>query len=175
MGSGGMVVMDEDTCMVDVAHFFLSFTQAESCGKCTPCRIGTKRMLNTLSKIRSGQGETSDLEELRRLAEIIKKTSLCGLGKTAPNPILTTLKYFEEEYKAHILEKRCPAVVCKNLIQYVVLKEKCTKCGACTRGCPAGAIEDKVIDQSRCIKCGRCYQACPVGAIQKRSPGVKSG
>jgi NADH-quinone oxidoreductase subunit F len=174
MGSGGMVVMDESTCMVDVARYFLSFTQSESCGKCAPCRIGTKVMLDILDKIRSGHGEEEDLERLEDLAATVRSASLCGLGQLSPNPVLTTLRYFRGEYEAHIRDKSCPALVCKDLIKYVISKEKCVGCGICLKNCPVGAIIGKkkkahVIDESLCIKCGLCYQKCPskFGAIKK--------
>jgi NADH:ubiquinone oxidoreductase subunit F (NADH-binding)/(2Fe-2S) ferredoxin/ferredoxin len=166
MGSGGMVVMDEDTCMVDVARYFLSFTQAESCGKCVPCRVGTKQMLDILERICAGEGKMEDLDVLERLANQIKGGSLCQLGQTAPNPVLTTLRYFMDEYKAHILEKRCPARVCPKLISYYILPDKCQGCGICERICPMEAIRGgkrlvHIIDQEKCIKCGACYDACP--------------
>ena len=172
MGSGGMVVMDESTCMVDVARFFLNFTQNESCGKCTFCRVGTKRMLEILTRITEGKGEMKDLETLEKLAEKIKKTSLCGLGQTAPNPVLTTLKYFRHEYIAHIEEKRCPAHQCTALLRYEIIKDKCVGCTLCARNCPVNAISGKVknpheIDQDICIKCGACYEACRFDAIIK--------
>ncbi len=171
MGSGGMVVMDEDTCMVDVAKFFLSFTQSESCGKCTFCRIGTKRMLEILERITEGRGRMEDLDELEELAYKIKKTSLCGLGQTAPNPVLTTLKYFRNEYEEHILNKRCPAKKCKALIQYRVVADKCTGCTLCARACPTGAVKGKskevhYINPDECIKCGLCFEACRYDAIE---------
>ena len=170
MGSGGMVVMDESTCMVDVAKFFLNFTQDESCGKCTFCRIGTKRMLEILEKITSGKGEESDIGKLEELAYQIKDNSLCGLGQTAPNPVLTTLKYFRDEYTAHIVEKKCPAKVCKNLITYTIVAEKCTGCTVCAKKCPVNCIsgdrkQPHVIDQSLCIKCGECFSRCKFDAI----------
>ena len=171
MGSGGMVVMDEDTCMVDVAKFFLSFTQSESCGKCTFCRVGTKRMLEILERISEGKGKMEDLDELEELAYKIKKTSLCGLGQTAPNPVLTTLKYFRDEYEEHILNKRCPAKKCKALIQYRVIPDKCTGCTLCSRACPTGAVKGKArevhyINPDECIKCGLCFEACRYDAIE---------
>jgi NADH:ubiquinone oxidoreductase subunit F (NADH-binding)/ferredoxin len=166
MGSGGMIVMDESSCMVDVAHYFLSFAQEESCGKCTPCRVGTLEMLKILEKIKDGEGEEEDITKLLNLAETVKDGSLCGLGQTAPNPVLTTLRYFRDEYEAHTLEKRCPALVCKKLIQYSVIPDKCIGCGACKRICPANAItgENKKIheiSQDLCIKCGACFEVCP--------------
>ena len=170
MGSGGMIVMDEDNCMVDVARFFLDFTVDESCGKCTPCREGTKRMLEILEKITQGKGEMSDLDELENLAYSIKDSALCGLGQTAPNPVLSTLKNFRDEYVAHVVEKRCPAGVCKDLIKYYVIAEKCIGCGKCKKVCPSDAITGEfkqahVIDTKKCIKCGACKQVCPVHAI----------
>lgn len=174
MGSGGMVVMDENTCMVDVARYFLSFTQSESCGKCAPCRIGTKVMLDILDRIRSGHGEEEDLERLEDLAATVSSASLCGLGQLSPNPVLTTLRYFRKEYEAHIRDKSCPALVCKDLIKYVISEEKCVGCGICLKKCSVGAISGKkkkvhVIDESLCVKCGLCYQKCPTkfGAIKK--------
>jgi NADH-quinone oxidoreductase subunit F len=172
MGSGGMVVMDTGTCMVDVAKFFLNFTQNESCGKCTFCRIGTKRMLEILTRITDGKGKMEDLDLLEELSEKIKKTSLCGLGQTAPNPVLTTLKYFRDEYIAHIQEKRCPAGVCKELITFTIDAEKCVGCTACARKCPVNCISGEVkkphvIDQDACIKCGSCYDTCKFNAIIK--------
>jgi ferredoxin len=171
MGSGGLVVMDEDTCMVDVAKFFLNFTQSESCGKCTPCREGTKRMLEILTRITEGQGREGDIELLEELAGNIKASALCGLGQTAPNPVLSTLKYFRNEYEAHIKEKRCPAGACAKLANYVIT-DACKGCGLCARNCPVGAISGKikekhVIDQEICIKCGACMTNCPFKAITK--------
>jgi len=173
VGSGGMIVMDEDTCMVDMAKFFLEFTCDESCGKCTPCRIGTRRLLEILDKIISGKGEMSDLDELEELAQHIKDTALCGLGQTAPNPVLATLKYFRDEYVAHIVEKRCPAGVCKALLHYEIDPAKCKGCTLCARNCPVGAITGKVrephvIDPAKCIKCGLCMQNCKFGAVLKK-------
>lgn len=171
MGSGGMVVMDETTCMVDVARFFLNFTQKESCGKCTFCRIGTKRMLEILTRITEGKGEEGDIEKLQELAAQIKDSSLCGLGQTAPNPVLTTIKYFRHEYEAHIRDKKCPAKSCKQLITYMI-NEKCIGCTACARVCPTKAISGErkqphLIDQDKCIKCGACYDACKFSSIEK--------
>ena len=179
MGSGGMIVLDEDNCMVDIAKFFLEFTVDESCGKCSPCRIGTKRMLEVLTKITEGNGTMEDLETLEELAEYIKANSLCGLGQTAPNPVLSTLKNFREEYIAHVVEHRCPAGVCKSLLQYKIDKDKCKGCSACSRVCPVGAISKTdytapgsklpsfTIDTSKCIKCGSCIEKCKFGAISK--------
>ena len=176
MGSGGMVVMDEDTCMVDVARYFLSFTQAESCGKCVPCRVGTKQMLDILERICAGEGVVDDIEVLERLARQIKDGSLCALGQTAPNPVLTTLRYFEEEYKAHIEEKRCPALSCAKLINFYIDPDKCQGCGTCARQCPADAIVGEkrmvhIINQDKCVKCGTCIDACPAkfSAVVKKS------
>ena len=172
MGSGGMVVMDTSTCMVDVAKFFLEFTQKESCGKCTFCRIGTKRMLEILTRITQGKGKMEDLETLEMLAENIIQGSLCGLGQTAPNPVLTTLKYFRDEYVTHIKDKKCPAGVCTNLLKYEIDPEKCVGCTACARKCPVNCISGElknvhVIDQEKCIKCGSCYDTCKFDAITK--------
>ncbi|HRZ49705.1 MAG TPA: NADH-ubiquinone oxidoreductase-F iron-sulfur binding region domain-containing protein [Bacteroidales bacterium] len=171
MGSGGMVVMDETTCMVDMARFFLDFTQKESCGKCTFCRIGTKRMLEILERICSGDGHEGDIEMLGELAHQIKDSSLCGLGQTAPNPVLTTIKYFRDEYEAHINQKKCPAKVCKNLLTYEIIPEACTGCMVCAKKCPVEAItgnkkEVHFIHQDKCIKCGDCYSRCKFEAIR---------
>jgi len=170
MGSGGMVVMDETTCMVDMARFFLDFTCKESCGKCIYCRIGTKRMLEILERIVRGEGKMEDIDELEQLCTSIKDGSLCGLGQTAPNPVLTTLRYFKDEYIAHIRDKKCPAKQCKSLITYSILEDKCTGCTACARKCPTNAIVGEVkkvhrIDQEKCIKCGNCAITCKFGAI----------
>jgi len=172
MGSGGLVVMDEDTCMVDVAKFFLEFTQRESCGKCVPCREGTKQMLLLLEKITKGEGTMEDLETLEELAHMVQRMSLCGLGQTAPNPVLTTLRYFRDEYEAHIGDKKCPAKVCPDLITYTIDPEACRKCGLCARNCPVGCISGDrqtpyEIDQERCIKCGTCLEVCPFNAVHK--------
>lgn len=173
MGSGGLIVMDEDNCMVDIAKFFLDFTVDESCGKCTPCRIGTKRMRELLEKITDGKATLEDLDELESLAHYIKDNSLCGLGQTAPNPVLATLRFFKDEYIAHIVDKKCPAGVCKKLVSYSIEADKCKGCTACARKCPVGAISGAVktahtIDTSKCIKCGVCMDTCRFGAIIKK-------
>ena len=173
MGSGGLIVMDEDTCMVDLAKFFLEFTVDESCGKCAPCRIGTVRMLEILNKITDGNGEMEDLDKLEELANYIKAGSLCGLGQTAPNPVLSTLRYFRDEYVAHIVDKKCPAGVCKKLLNYTIDADKCKGCTLCARQCPAGAIIGKVkevhvIDTEKCVKCGACVEKCKFGAISRQ-------
>jgi NADH:ubiquinone oxidoreductase subunit F (NADH-binding)/(2Fe-2S) ferredoxin/NAD-dependent dihydropyrimidine dehydrogenase PreA subunit len=170
MGSGGMIVMDEDTCMVDIARFFMEFTQDESCGKCTPCRIGTRRILEILTRICEGKGQDGDIETLEYLCEQIRTNSLCGLGQGAPNPVASTLKHFREEYEAHIYEKRCPAKVCRALIRYEILPEACTGCTVCARNCPVGAISGErrqthVIDPDICIRCGICMQVCNFNAV----------
>jgi NADH:ubiquinone oxidoreductase subunit F (NADH-binding)/(2Fe-2S) ferredoxin len=172
VGSGGMVVLDETDCMVNTAKFFLEFTQSESCGKCTPCRVGTKRLLEMLERITSGKGQEGDIEFLEELSHYIKTTSLCGLGMTAPNPVLSTIRYFRDEYEAHIKDKRCPAAVCKDLITYAILEEICTGCGACKRVCPADAIrgtrkKPHTIDPAICVKCGTCFDVCKFKAIMK--------
>ena len=171
MGSGGMIVMDEDNCMVDIARFYLDFIVDESCGKCTPCRVGTKRMLEILNRIVNGKGKEGDIEKLEELAKTIKSTALCGFGQTAPNPVLSTLHFFRDEYEAHIKEKRCPAHHCKALLQYVIT-DKCRGCTACARVCPAQAISGEVkkqhvIDPDKCLKCGACMEKCRFGAITK--------
>lgn len=171
MGSGGMIVMDEDNCMVDIAKFFLEFIVDESCGKCTPCRIGTRRMLELLNKITSGKGEDGDIEKLESLANTIKASSLCGLGQTAPNPVLSTLHFFRDEYEAHIYKKECPAHYCKAFARYTIIPEKCKGCTLCARNCPVNAIygtvkNPHVIDTSKCIKCGACMSGCKFGAIE---------
>ena len=173
MGSGGMIVMDEDDCIVDVAKFYLNFSVEESCGKCSPCRIGGRTLANLLEKITKGNGELKDIEQMKEIGSAMKKASLCALGQTAPNPILSTLNYFEDEYMAHIVDKKCPAGKCKSLITYNILEDKCIGCTACARKCPVGAISGErrsvhVIDQAACIKCGACFDTCKFGAIEVR-------
>ena len=180
MGSGGAIVMDEDNCMVDVAKFYMEFICDESCGKCTPCRIGTKRMLEILTRITDGKATMQDLDELEELANNVKSNSLCGLGQTAPNPVLSTLKHFREEYITHIVDKKCPAHICKNLMQYDIEKDKCFGCGVCVKACPANAIVKTdyiapgkrlpayTIDQDKCVKCGMCIASCKFKAIEKK-------
>jgi len=174
MGSGGMIVMDEDTCMVDVAKYFLNFTQEESCGKCVPCRIGTRQMVEILTQITQGKGEEEDIKKLEDLTKTVQSASLCGLGQTAPNPVHTTLKYFRDEYEIHIKDKSCPALVCKDLISYYIEPEKCVGCLLCLKSCPVDAISGErkkvhVVDQNLCIKCGACFDVCPpkVNAVSK--------
>ncbi|MCX7772958.1 MAG: 4Fe-4S binding protein, partial [Clostridia bacterium] len=173
MGSGGLIVMDEDNCMVDIAKFFLEFTVDESCGKCPPCRIGTKRMYEILDRITQGKGEEGDIEKLEVLAESIRQGALCGLGQTAPNPVLSTLRYFRDEYEAHVKEKRCPSGVCKAMLNFSIEAEKCKGCSLCSKKCPVGAISGEVkkpytIDTSKCIKCGVCMDSCKFAAITKK-------
>ncbi|MBQ2737397.1 MAG: 4Fe-4S binding protein, partial [Clostridia bacterium] len=170
MGSGGLIVMDEDNCMVDIAKFFLEFTVDESCGKCAPCRIGTKRLYEILDKITKGKGTLEDLDKLEELAENIKASSLCGLGQSAPNPVLSTLRYFRDEYVAHVVDKKCPAGVCKSLLRYKIVEDKCKGCSACARKCPVGAISGEIkspytIDPDKCVKCGVCKDTCKFNAI----------
>jgi NADP-reducing hydrogenase subunit HndC len=170
MGSGGLIVMDEDSCMVDIAKFFLEFTVDESCGKCAPCRIGTVRLLEILNKITDGNGELEDLDRIEELARFIKENSACGLGQSAPNPVLSTLQYFRSEYEAHIVDKKCPAGVCKDLLTYRIVEDKCKGCTLCKRVCPVGAISGDVrnphvIDPAKCIKCGACMSGCKFNAI----------
>ena len=174
MGSGGAIVMDEDNCMVDVAKFYMEFICDESCGKCSPCRIGTKRMLEILTRITEGKGTLQDIDALEELGQAVKTGSLCGLGQTAANPIISTLTHFKDEYIAHVVDKKCPAKVCKKLMQYYIVPEKCKKCSLCARNCPVSCIKGEVgktvyeIDQSRCIKCGMCQSSCRFNAIEKR-------
>jgi NADH-quinone oxidoreductase subunit F len=172
MGSGGMIVIDDDNCIVDIAKFYLQFTVEESCGKCTPCRVGNKRLYEMLTAITEGKSTVEDLETMRKLAETIKLTALCGLGQTAPNPVLSTLNYFYDEYLAHVEQKICPAGVCQALLRYFITPEKCIGCTRCSKACPVNAISGKVkeahvIDQDVCIKCGACFEVCPVSAITK--------
>jgi len=171
------VVVDDTTCMVDLARYFLQFTQEESCGKCVPCRVGTKRMLEILEAIVAGEGQEGDIERIERLATTIKKTSLCALGGTAPNPVLTTLRYFRDEYEAHINEKRCPAGTCQALITYYIDEEACTGCTLCAKKCPTDAItgekkQPHVLDPIECIKCDTCRQVCRFGAVKVHSPAT---
>jgi ferredoxin len=171
MGSGGLIVLDEETCMVDIARYFMDFTQDESCGKCTPCRVGTRRILEILQNICDGKGKDGDIETLEYLCKEITSTSLCGLGQGAPNPVISTLKHFRHEYEAHIYEKRCPAKVCKSLIQYSITDGVCTGCTVCARNCPVNAISGErrqthVIDPNVCIRCGICAQVCNFNAVE---------
>ncbi len=180
MGSGGIIVLDKDTCIVDLAKYFLNFTQQESCGKCVPCRVGTRHLVNILEKITNGDGELSDLEKLEKLGESIKRSALCGLGQTAPNPVLSTLKYFRDEYLAHIIDKRCPAAVCRELVVYRIIPDKCTGCQSCVKVCPTGAItgprsEPHNLDESKCIKCRACYEICRFDAIAGDAIEIVSG
>lgn len=176
MGSGGLIVMDEGSCMVDICKFYMEFCADESCGKCVPCRIGNKRLLELLTNITEGRGKAGDVERLEALSQHIKASSLCGLGQTSPNPILSTIKYFRKEYDAHVLEHRCPAGVCQKLLQYKIDPEKCKKCSLCARACPVKAIDGipgpqgkpYVIDQSKCIKCGACLSSCKFGAVLRK-------
>ena len=174
MGSGGLIVRDESTCMVDIAKFFLEFTVDESCGKCPPCRIGTKRMLEIITRITEGKGTMEDLDELEELSHTIKRGALCGLGQSAPNPVLSTMKYFKDEYIAHVRDKKCPAGVCISMLRYIIEKESCKRCGICAKNCPVGAISGSkeqpyVIDQEKCIKCGVCMSKCPFKSIMKNA------
>jgi NADH-quinone oxidoreductase subunit F len=174
MGSGGMIIMDEDSCMVDIARYFINFLEGESCGKCLPCREGLKRMSQILTGIAEGRGKDGDIDLLERLSATLVDCSLCALGSTAPNPVLTTLRYFRDEYEAHIKDKRCPAGVCKALITYSIDEEKCPGCGLCVKACPVEAITDMgkkkpvVLDKEKCIKCGACYDVCKLGAVIRK-------
>jgi NADH:ubiquinone oxidoreductase subunit F (NADH-binding)/NAD-dependent dihydropyrimidine dehydrogenase PreA subunit len=180
MGSGGLIVLDKNTCIVDTAKYFLDFTQAESCGKCVPCRVGTRHLVSILERITQGKGEIADLDRLEQLARVIRGGSLCGLGQTAPNPVLTALKYFRGEFLAHIVEKRCPAAVCRDLVVYRIITGKCTGCQRCVRGCPTGAItgpraEPHNLDASKCIKCRSCYEVCRFDAVAGDAIVIESG
>ncbi len=172
MGSGGMIVMDEDDCMVDIARFYQRFCFEESCGKCSPCRIGTAQMLNTLSKITEGLGELTDLDNLRRISQAMQKAALCGLGQTAPNPVVSTLRYYQDEYEVHIINKKCPSKKCRNLLSYKIIPEKCKKCSVCMMNCEAKAItgnkdDGYVIDMNKCVRCGKCFEVCKFKAVSK--------
>jgi NADH:ubiquinone oxidoreductase subunit F (NADH-binding)/NAD-dependent dihydropyrimidine dehydrogenase PreA subunit len=172
MGSGGLIVMDETDCIVDVAKFYLEFTVEESCGKCAPCRIGGRTLYNYLAKLTRGEGEMADIEIMQDTARAMQRASLCGLGQTAPNPVVSTLRYFAEEYREHIADKRCRAGKCKSLLRYTIVATKCVGCTACARVCPANAItgarkQTHVIDQTKCIKCGQCFEVCKFGAVQR--------
>ena len=167
-----MIVMDEDTCMVDVARYFIDFLTDESCGKCVPCRVGTKRLLETLDRITRGHGRPGDIKKLETLSAGVKATSLCGLGQTAPNPVLSTIRYFREEYETHIRDKKCPAKVCKSLLTYSVNKERCKACGACLKACPSGAVTGAKktpheIDPAKCVRCGACFEVCTFNAVDR--------
>ncbi|MCK4721351.1 4Fe-4S binding protein, partial [bacterium] len=180
MGSGGLIVLDDNTCVVDLAKYFLNFTQSESCGKCVPCRVGTRQLWEILERITTGQADIEDLNKLEKLGTSIKRSALCGLGQTAPNPALSTLKYFRDEYLAHILENRCPAAVCSELVEFRVIADKCTGCQSCVKVCPTDAItgprsEPHNIDESLCIKCRACYEACRFDAIAGDAIVITSG
>ncbi|MEJ2685509.1 MAG: NADH-ubiquinone oxidoreductase-F iron-sulfur binding region domain-containing protein, partial [Candidatus Sulfobium sp.] len=172
VGSGGMIVLDENDCMVNMARYFVQFTQAESCGKCVPCRVGTKRLLEILDRITKGQGREGDIERLERLSRGVKVTSLCGLGQTAPNPVLSNIRYFREEFETHIRDRKCPAKVCRELLTYSIVEELCTGCGACLRACPAGAVSGEKkkphsIDPDICIRCGACFDVCRFKSVER--------